>query len=76
MVTMHGDRPVVKVIDFGVAKATQADLTDKTLFTQFEQFIGTPAYMSPEQAQFSGLDIDTRTVIGCRRWPGIRPGPS
>ena len=63
MVTMHDDRPVVKVIDFGVAKATQTDLTDKTLFTQFEQFIGTPAYMSPEQAQFSGLDIDTRSDI-------------
>ena len=43
MVTMHDDRPVVKVIDFGVAKATQTDLTDKTLFTQFEQFFGTPA---------------------------------
>ncbi len=63
MVTLHDDRPVVKVIDFGVAKATQTDLTDKTLFTQFEQFIGTPAYMSPEQAQFSGLDIDTRSDI-------------
>jgi len=63
MVTMHDDKPVVKVIDFGVAKATQTDLTDKTLFTQFEQFIGTPAYMSPEQAQFSGLDIDTRSDI-------------
>lgn len=63
MVTMHDDRPVVKVIDFGVAKATQTDLTDKTLFTKFDQFIGTPAYMSPEQAQFSGLDIDTRSDI-------------
>jgi eukaryotic-like serine/threonine-protein kinase len=48
---MHDDRPVVKVIDFGVAKATQQDLTDKTLFTRFQEFIGTPAYMSPEQAQ-------------------------
>ena len=50
MVTLHGDKPVVKVIDFGIAKATQGKLTDKTLFTRFEQFIGTPVYMSPEQA--------------------------
>ena len=63
MVTLHGDRPVPKVIDFGIAKATQAKLTDKTLFTRFEQFIGTPVYMSPEQAALSGLDIDTRSDI-------------
>ena len=63
MVTLHGDRPVVKVIDFGIAKATQGKLTDKTLFTRFEQFIGTPVYMSPEQASLSGLDIDTRSDI-------------
>ena len=63
IVTLHDDKAVPKVIDFGVAKATQQDLTDKTLFTQFEQFIGTPAYMSPEQAQMSGLDIDTRSDI-------------
>ena len=63
MVTLHGDKPVVKVIDFGIAKATQGKLTDKTLFTRFEQFIGTPVYMSPEQAQLSGLDIDTRSDI-------------
>ncbi len=56
MVTLHGDKPVVKVIDFGIAKATQGKLTDKTLFTRFEQFIGTPVYMSPEQASLSGLD--------------------
>jgi hypothetical protein len=55
--------PVPKVIDFGVAKATQQRLTDLTLFTQFEQMIGTPLYMSPEQAEMSGLDIDTRTDI-------------
>ena len=55
--------PVPKIIDFGIAKATQQRLTDKTLFTQFHQFMGTPAYMSPEQAQMSGLDIDTRTDI-------------
>ncbi len=63
MVTMHGDKPVVEVIDFGIAKATQSRLTDKTLFTRFEQFIGTPVYMSPEQAATSGLDIDTRSDI-------------
>jgi serine/threonine protein kinase/WD40 repeat protein len=63
MVTLHGDKPVAKVIDFGIAKATQSKLTDKTLFTRFEQFIGTPAYMSPEQAALSGLDVDTRSDI-------------
>jgi len=63
LVTLHGDQPVPKVIDFGVAKATQGRLTDKTLFTQFQQFIGTPAYMSPEQASLSGLDIDARSDI-------------
>jgi eukaryotic-like serine/threonine-protein kinase len=54
---------VPKVIDFGIAKATDQRLTDKTLFTAFEQFIGTPAYMSPEQAEISALDIDTRSDI-------------
>jgi serine/threonine protein kinase len=63
MVTLHGDKAVVKVIDFGIAKATQGKLTDHTLFTRFEQFIGTPVYMSPEQASLSGLDIDTRSDI-------------
>ena len=63
MITRHGDKPVVKVIDFGIAKATQGRLTDKTLFTRFEQFVGTPAYMSPEQAALSGLDIDTRSDV-------------
>ena len=63
MVTLHGDKPVAKVIDFGIAKATQGKLTDKTLFTRYEQFIGTPVYMSPEQASLSGLDIDTRSDI-------------
>ncbi len=63
MVTLHGDNPVAKVIDFGIAKATQQKLTDKTLFTRFEQFLGTPVYMSPEQAALSGLDIDTRSDI-------------
>jgi WD40 repeat protein len=54
---------VVKVIDFGIAKATGQQLTEKTLFTNFAQMIGTPTYMSPEQAQMSGLDMDTRTDI-------------
>jgi serine/threonine protein kinase/tetratricopeptide (TPR) repeat protein len=63
LVTLHGDKPVPKVIDFGIAKATQQRLTDKTLFTQFQQFLGTPAYVSPEQATLSGLDIDTRSDI-------------
>ena len=55
--------PVPKVIDFGIAKATGQQLTDKTVFTELRQFIGTPAYMSPEQAEMSGLDIDTRSDI-------------
>ena len=63
LVTLHDGVPVPKVIDFGIAKATDQRLTDKTVFTQFEQFIGTPAYMSPEQAEMSGLDIDTRSDI-------------
>ena len=52
-----------KVIDFGIAKATEGRLTDATVYTQLHQFIGTPAYMSPEQAEMSGLDIDTRSDI-------------
>ncbi len=64
LVADHDGVPVPKVIDFGIAKATSGQtLTDKTLFTAFEQFIGTPAYMSPEQAKLSGLDIDTRSDI-------------
>ena len=63
LVTLHDGAPVPKVIDFGIAKATQQSLTDKTLFTEMQQFIGTPAYMSPEQAELSGLDIDTRSDI-------------
>ena len=63
LVTRIDDQPIAKVIDFGVAKATQQRLTDKTLFTQFQQFIGTPAYMSPEQAQTGAQDIDTRSDI-------------
>jgi serine/threonine protein kinase/tetratricopeptide (TPR) repeat protein len=63
MVTLHDGRPVPKIIDFGIAKATDRRLTEKTLFTAYEQFIGTPQYMSPEQAEMSGLDVDTRTDI-------------
>jgi len=63
LVTMHDGVPVPKVIDFGIAKAIEEKLTDKTLFTIYGNFIGTPAYMSPEQAEFSGLDIDTRSDI-------------
>ena len=63
LVTLHDGVPVPKVIDFGIAKATQQELTDKTVYTQLQQFIGTPAYISPEQAEMSGLDIDTRADI-------------
>src|SRR4029434_7115235 len=63
LVTLHDGVPVPKVIDFGIAKATQQELTDKTVFTQFQQFMGTPAYISPEQAEMSGVDIDTRSDI-------------
>jgi len=63
MVTLHDGKPVPKVIDFGVAKATNQRLTEKTLFTRYAHMIGTPAYMSPEQAEMSGLDVDTRSDI-------------
>ena len=63
LVSLHDGVPVPVVIDFGIAKATEQKLTDKTLFTAFEQFIGTPAYTSPEQAEMSRLDIDTRSDI-------------
>ena len=63
LVTLDGDNHIPKVIDFGIAKATQQRLTEKTVFTQFQQFIGTPAYMSPEQASLSALDIDTRSDV-------------
>ncbi|HUD81980.1 MAG TPA: serine/threonine-protein kinase [Candidatus Saccharimonadales bacterium] len=63
MVTLHDGVAVPKVIDFGIAKATEGRLTAETVYTQLHQFIGTPAYMSPEQAEMSGLDIDTRSDI-------------
>lgn len=63
LVTICDDNPIVKVIDFGIAKATSGPLTDKTLFTEFRQLLGTPLYMSPEQAEQSGVDVDTRTDI-------------
>jgi len=63
LVAMQDRLAVPKVIDFGIAKATQGRLIDRTVFTAFEQFLGTPAYMSPEQAQLGGLDVDTRSDI-------------
>jgi len=63
LVTSHDGKPVPKIIDFGVSKATSQRLTEKTLFTEFRQFIGTPEYMSPEQAEMSGLDVDTRSDV-------------
>jgi len=63
LVTLHDGVPVPKVIDFGIAKATEERLTDKTLFTAHAQLIGTPDYMSPEQVELSGLGVDTRSDI-------------
>jgi serine/threonine protein kinase/tetratricopeptide (TPR) repeat protein len=63
LVAMQDGVAVPKIIDFGIAKATQGRLTDDTVFTAFEQFLGTPAYMSPEQAQLGALDVDTRSDI-------------
>jgi serine/threonine protein kinase/WD40 repeat protein len=63
LVTLHDGTPMAKVIDFGVAKAIGQHLTEKTIYTRFNQMIGTPLYMSPEQAQMSALDVDTRTDV-------------
>src|SRR5436190_1299713 len=63
LVTVNDGKAVPKVIDFGVAKATQGRLTDATFFTQFQHMVGTPLYMSPEQAELTSLDIDTRSDI-------------
>jgi serine/threonine protein kinase len=63
LVTLHDGVPVPKVIDFGIAKAMGQSLTEKTLYTGFAQLVGTPLYMSPEQAEMSGPDVDTRSDI-------------
>ena len=63
MVTNHDGKALAKIIDFGIAKATEEPLTDKTMFTRFRQMVGTPAYMSPEQAASNASDVDTRSDI-------------
>jgi serine/threonine protein kinase len=63
LVTLRDGMPAPMVIDFGIAKATGGRLTDQTLFTAFEQFLGTPAYVSPEQAEMSGSEVDARSDI-------------
>ncbi len=63
LVTLHEGVPVPKVIDFGVAKATGQQLTEKTLFTNFAQMVGTPLYMSPEQAEMTSIDVDTQSDV-------------
>jgi serine/threonine protein kinase/tetratricopeptide (TPR) repeat protein len=63
LVTQQDGTPLVKVIDFGIAKALGQQLTDKTMFTGFAQMIGTPLYMSPEQAALSNVDVDTRSDV-------------
>jgi non-specific serine/threonine protein kinase/serine/threonine-protein kinase len=63
LVKIQDTKPVPKIIDFGVAKAVAQRLTEQTLFTAVGEFIGTPEYMSPEQADMTGLDIDTRTDV-------------
>ena len=61
--TLHDDKPVPKVIDFGVAKAIEQRLTEKTLFTQFGALVGTFEYMSPEQAEMNAFGVDTRSDV-------------
>ena len=63
LVTVLDSRPVPKIIDFGVAKAIAQPLTERPLYTELGMLIGTPEYMSPEQAEMTGLDIDTRTDV-------------
>src|SRR4029079_9996796 len=63
LVTRHHGEPMPKVIDFGIAKATNQKLTEKTLFTNYATMIGTPAYMRPEQAEMTSMDVDTRTDV-------------
>ena len=63
LVTLHDTVAVPKIIDFGIAKATSQSLTEKTLFTHFAQMLGTPLYMSPEQAEMNGMGVDTRSDV-------------
>jgi serine/threonine protein kinase len=63
LVTLHDDRAVPKVIDFGIAKATNQRLSGATVYTAFSQMVGTPLYMSPEQAEMNALDVDTRSDV-------------
>ena len=63
LVTLHDDKPVVKVIDFGVAKAIDQELVQQTIYSRFAQMIGTPLYMSPEQAEMNAIDVDTRSDV-------------
>ena len=63
LVTIQDDRPAPKIIDFGVAKATAQQLSERKLFTELGVLVGTPEYMSPEQAEMGGLDVDTRTDV-------------
>ncbi|MFZ4574400.1 MAG: protein kinase domain-containing protein [Phycisphaerales bacterium] len=63
LVTVRDGKAIPKVIDFGISKAVNQRLTERTLFTEFRQFVGTPEYMSPEQADMPGLDVDTRTDV-------------
>src|SRR5262249_49360017 len=63
LVAEHDDRPVAKVIDFGGAQGTGPRVTERTMFTEFGQIVGTLEYMSPEQAKLNALDIDTRSDV-------------
>jgi tetratricopeptide (TPR) repeat protein/predicted Ser/Thr protein kinase len=63
LVEIQDEKPVPKIIDFGVAKAISQELTERTMFTEYGQIIGTPEYMSPEQAEMTGLDVDTRADV-------------
>ena len=63
LVTIKDEKLVPKIIDFGVAKATSQRLTERTVYTELGQLIGTPEYMSPEQAEMTSLDVDTRTDV-------------
>ena len=77
LVTLHDGRPMVKVIDFGVAKALHQSLTEKTIYTRFAQMVGTPLYMSPEQAEMSGElpwpGFPRRAFRFCGTWACVPP---